>query len=140
MILLTFLYGASALVLDAIVGISIEVLLLDVHFERVGLPRFIGRPAKIGKSFARPFLHEVLPLVVVVGGLEIHRVDEAHSIAERRPPRIAHSLEGEDGGAEGVAIIIVVVTADPTPKAVSLDVHSSYNSIIYAFIDARSKA
>lgn len=67
-------------------------------------------------------------------------LDEAHSIAERRPPRIAHSLKGEDGGAEGVAIIIVGVTADPTRKAVPLDVHSPYNSIIYAFIDAHSKA
>ena len=67
-------------------------------------------------------------------------LDEAHSIAEWRPSRIAHSLKGEDGGAEGVAIIIVGVAADPTCKAVSLDVHSAYNSIIYAFIDAHSKS
>ncbi len=33
MILLTFLYGAGALVLDAIVGISIEVFFLDVYFN-----------------------------------------------------------------------------------------------------------
>lgn len=37
MILLTFLYGASALVLYAIVGISIEVLLLDVHFDFINV-------------------------------------------------------------------------------------------------------
>jgi hypothetical protein len=39
----------------------------------------------------------------------------------------------------GSAVIIVIVTANPTSKAVSLDVHLSYNSIIYAFDSWTSK-
>lgn len=67
-------------------------------------------------------------------------LDEANSIAEWWSPCITHSFKGEDRGAKRVAIIIVVVATDPTSKAVSLDVHSSYNSIIYAFIHEHSKA
>lgn len=59
-------------------------------------------------------------------------LDEANSITERRFSRVAHPFEGENWGAKGIAII-VVVAADPTSEAVSLDVHWSYNSIIYAF-------